>query len=231
MKTAIMVLNPRDIPYCMTALRSLGHPTCWVSYVPEPDAADIINRAIQDTDFDRYTIISDDCEPTREALELVLELHDQYPSYCATGYCNFDKELPWVNLCWNRLKPPPPYMDSYRFFTRKDVDDFPSDVISTSFTGLSFTTMTRDLWLRFPLKVTSWGGQMDYQLSYELQDAGVPVVARKGAFIQHHKDKFGVYPDASPEKQLLVGVRPPAVTWTNIEDGEYPGAVNQPRVA
>jgi hypothetical protein len=225
MKTAVMVLNPRDIPYCMDALRNLGHPTCFISYVPEPEAAERINHEIAATNFDRYTIISDDCEPTREALELVLGLHDQYPELCVTGYCNFDKELPWVNLCTNRLRPPPPFMDSYRFVRREEVDAEGTAVIQTSFTGLSFTTMTRELWLRFPLSVTRFGGQMDYQLSWELQSAGVSIVAPRGAFVHHHKDKFGVYPDASPEKQLYVGIREPAVTWINVpldSFGRYP---------
>lgn len=218
MSTAVMVLNPRDIPYCMTALRSLGYPTCWASYMPEPEAAQHVNNQIALTNYDRYTIISDDAEPTREALDLVLGLHDEYPEHCVTGYCNFDKVLPYVNLCWNKLKPPPPQMDSYRFMKRVEVEALPAKTVQTSFTGLSFTTMTRDLWLQFPLHCTSYGGQMDYQLSYELQTAKVPVIAHRDAFILHHKDKFGVYPDASPEKQLLIDVRPRAVTWTNVQE-------------
>lgn len=218
MSTAVMILNPRDIPYCMTALASLGYPTCWASYMREPEAAVKINEQIAETSYDRYTVISDDCEPTREALDMVLALHDQNPEKCATGYCNFDKYLPYVNLCWNKLRPPPPQMDSYRFLKRAEVVALEDEVLTTSFTGLSFTTMTRDLWLRFPLHCTSYGGQMDYQLSYELQEAQVPVIAHRDAFVLHHKDKFGVYPDASPEKKLLVDIRPPSVSWTNVEE-------------
>lgn len=220
MTTAVMVLNPRDIPYCMTALRGLGYPTFWASYMYEPAAAYRINEAIQNTDYDRYAIISDDCEPTREALDLVLDLHDQYPEHCVTGYCNFDKYLPYVNLCWNKLRPPPPQMDSYRFLKRDAVEALDSTVLDTTFTGLSFTTMTRDLWLRFPLHCTVSGGQMDYQLSYELAEARIPIIAHRDAFVLHHKDRFNVYPDASPEKQLLVGVREAGTSWTNVEEEE-----------
>jgi hypothetical protein len=220
LNTALMVLNPRDIPYCMEALRSLNVPTCWVSYVPEPKAADVVNEQIASTNFDRYVVISDDCQPEQDALDRVLKVHDENPEMCVTGYSNFDRELPWVNLCWNRLRPPPPFMQSYRFMSQAEVDrmiaENPTHAIETSFVGLSFTCMTRELWLRFPLRVTSFGGQMDYQLSYELQEAGVSKLAAPGAFVLHHKDKFGVYPDSSPEKQLLVGVRKPSVAWTNV---------------
>jgi hypothetical protein len=219
MSSALMVLNPRDIPYCMEALRGLEIPKCWVSYVPEIEAARLINIQIEMTDYDRYVIISDDCEPYQDALERVLALHDGHPDKCVTGYSNFDKYLPYVNLCWNRLHPPPPHMDSYRFLTRTEVDELDQEKpITTTFAGLSFTTMTRELWRRFPLRTTVWGGQMDYQLSYELAQADVPLLAAPGAFVRHHKDKFGVYPDASPEKQLLVGVRTPAVTWTGLPE-------------
>jgi hypothetical protein len=223
-----MVLNPRDIPYCMTALRGLDVPTCWASYINEPAAAMAINEQVAATDYDRYVVISDDCEPTQGALDRVLALHDKHPEKAVTGWSNFDTtrhqdgsytdKLPFVNLCWNRLRKPPPMPDSYRFMTRVEIEALPPGPISTTFAGLSFTCMTRELWLRFPLHCTSWGGQMDYQLSYDLQGAGVPIVAEPDGFVQHVKDTFGVYPDSSPEKQLLVGVREPAVTWTGVDE-------------
>lgn len=216
--TALMILNPRDIPYCMDALRALTIPKCWISYVPEIEAAVRINEQIAATHYDRYVIISDDCEPYQEALDLVLAWGDRGHDV-VTGYSNFDKFLPFVNLCWNRLHPPPPLMDSYKFLTRAEVDAMPLDKpIMTTFAGLSFTMMTRELWARFPMHTTAFGGQMDYQLSFELQQKRVPIIAAPGAFVKHHKDKFGVYPDASPEKQLLLGERPPAVTWTGVPE-------------
>jgi hypothetical protein len=218
MNSALMVLNPRDIPYCMAALRSLRVPTCWVSYWNEGAAAVHVNEQIEMSRFDRYTVISDDCEPKLEALASVLECHDDHPDKCVTGYSNFDKHLPFVNLCWNKLPPPPPHMDSYRFLTRAKAEEaLERGPVMTTFAGLSFTTMTRKLWLEFPLEVSQWGGQMDYILSYRLQQSRIPMVAAPGGFVFHHKDKFGVYPDASPEKQLFVGKREAVVTWTGLE--------------
>jgi hypothetical protein len=61
--------------------------------------------------------------------------------------------------------------------------------------------------------VTVYGGQMDYDLSYRLGVDGVPIVAPPDGFCRHLKEIANM-PDKNPEKRLLVGERPPAVTWT-----------------
>lgn len=215
--TALIILNPREIPYCMSALRALRVPKLWLSCMPEVQAAQQANRQIAQTSFDRYVMISDDCEPTQDALNRVLAVHDTGRYDVVTGYSNFDKYLPFVNLCTNALPPPPPTITSYgRFMTRLEVEEYDAP-FPTTFTGLSFTCMSRALWERFPIHCCETGGQMDYQLSWELQTLGIQIAVAPHAFVRHHKDKFGVYPDSSPEKQLLVGVRKPAMTWTDVE--------------
>lgn len=216
MRTAVAVLNPREIPDCMEALRALRVPKLWLSYMFEPQATAAFNREVQRTDFDRYVVIADDCRPTQEALDRVLALHDEGHA-CVTGYSNFDPFLPFVNLCYLPLPPPPPDYNSYAFYLREQVDQMGPGPIPTTFAGLSFTCMSRDMWLRFPLTCSAAGGQCDYVLSWELQKAKIPIVAAPGAFVWHVKDKFGVYPDASPEKRLLIGEREPAATWTDLE--------------
>lgn len=226
--TALIILNPRAIPYCISALEALDIPKVWLSYMVEVEAARQANKAIEATSFDRYVVISDDCEPTQEALDLVLALHDEgHP--VVTGYSNFDAhrdedgvytaKLPYVNLCAPRvLPPPPPTLEAYGLFMTRAQVDVMSDPILTAFAGLSFTLMSRDMWLKFPLHPTMTGGQMDYQLSWQLQEAHIPIVAAPGAFVWHCKDEFGIYPDRLPEKQLLIGQRPAAVTWTDLVD-------------
>lgn len=218
--TALVVLNPREIPECMTALRALRVPKCWVSYMYEPPAAKAINRAIEETSFDRYVVISDDTCPTQDALDRVLALHDRMPGACVTGYCNLDSSLPFVNLTWpwKQLAPPPPSVDSYALVMRSEIDNrLPHGAAFRSgFAGLALTCMSRELWLRFPLHHTSLGGQIDYQLSYELQQAGVEIHAPIGAFVQHVKEEWNKM-DKNPEKRLLVGERPSSVTWTDLE--------------
>lgn len=214
--TALVVLNPRDIPECMVALRALDLPTCWVSYMSEAAACGAINRAIARSSYDRYVLISDDTVPSREALDMVLAAHDQgFP--VATGYCNLDSELPFVNLCWNRLPDPPPTAASYGLLTSSEVDAYePGFPLTTSFTGLCLTTMSRDMWLRYRMEVTSFAAQSDYLLSWRLQRDEVPIVAPVGAFVRHVKERWNL-PDENPEKRLLIGERPQSVTWTNVE--------------
>lgn len=218
--TALLILNPRRIPECIEALEGLDVPKCWLSYMPEVKAAACANRAIQETSYARYVVISDDTVPTQDVLDVVLDLHDLHPEACVTGYCNLDSHLPFVNLTWAPLHPPPPTVGAYKFSTRREADEgrtpFCLDgVITSTFAGLSLTVMTREMWLRFPLRCTEYGGQMDYQLSWELQEAGLPIYAPVGAFVRHVKETWNEF-DKSPEKLLLVGARPPAVTWTDV---------------
>lgn len=219
MSEALIVLNPREIPECMDAIRALRIPRCFVSYMSEPLVATQVNRVIAESDYDRYVIVSDDTAPTQEALDMVLEQHDQDTDVCVTGYCNLDSHLPFVNLCVNQLPPPPPRVESYVMLTRDEVEK-PSrwssgvrgDFVVSTFAGLALTCMSRDMWLRFPLHPTAYGGQIDYQLSWELAQDGHEIVAPIGAFVHHVKETWNVG-DKAPEKQLLVGEREPAVTW------------------
>ena len=190
---------------------SLGVDVCWVSYMPEVEVAPAINKAIEDTDYDRYFVISDDAVPTRDAFAAILALHDQgHP--VVTGYGNLDSVQPLCGLTTNVLPPPPPGQFSYEFtpLTQALTRDEP---IVTTFAGLVLTGMSREMWLRYPLQVTVMGGQMDYDLSYRLQEDGIPIVAPPDGFMVHVKERANM-PDQNPEKRLLIGERPPAVTWT-----------------
>lgn len=208
---ALMVLNPREIPDCMDAIKGLGIPTFWASYMTEADAAAAINEAIAGSDFGRYVVLSDDTIPTREALDAVLALHaDGFPA--VTGWCNLDSVLPHVNLTRNELPPPPPAVTSYDLLTLDEARSY-EGLIPTTFVGLALTCLGRDLWLDHPLEVSALGGQMDYVLSHRLQEAGVPIVAPTDGFIWHVKETWNRR-DRAPEKRLLVGHRPAAVSWT-----------------
>lgn len=218
MNTALMILNPRRIPDCIAALEALPVAKCWISFMPEVDAAEAINEAIAFTPaFDRYVVISDDTVPTPEALAAVLELHDTHPDHCVTGYCQLADDTPLTNLTTNVLPPPPPQIASYAFMTQDEVDRYGTNTIVTTFAGLAFTCMSRELWLEYPLKVSSYGGQMDYVLSYNLAQAGVEIVSRGDTYVKHVKERWNQF-DEAPEKQLLIGKHPVAVTWTDVPD-------------
>jgi hypothetical protein len=210
---ALLVLNPRHIPECIEAIQSLGIPTCWLSYMTERQAAEAANQQIADTDYDRYLVLSDDTVPTRQALDRVLATADQgHP--VVTGYCNLDEadNRHLVNLCTDPLPPPPPDPESYSMMSRAVVDR-KRKPFRTTFAGLALTLLTRDMWTRYPLEISPNGGQVDYMLSYNLAQAGVPIVATPKAFVRHVKEHWNLN-DEHPDKQLLVGQRPGAIIWT-----------------
>lgn len=220
MNPALLILNPREIPECIEALNALDIPKCWISYMNEPEAARAANRAIRDTAFSHYVLISDDAVPTQEALDLVLDQASYYP--VVTGYCNLDQSeyRGIVNLTTNLLPPPPPTQGSYHFKTRLQVEAHRATVIPTTFAGLAFTCAHRRLWDRFPLQTDpTYGGQMDYNLSYRLAQKGIPIVAAVGAYVEHVKERWDEQ-DQNPQKRLLIGERSAEVRWDHVPYAE-----------
>jgi hypothetical protein len=193
---ALLVLNPRQIPVCIEAIRALDVPTCWLSYMTEPQAAQAANDQIAATRYDRYLFLSAD---------------QGHP--VVTGYCNLDENdnRHLVNLCTNELPPPPPLPESYEMVERK-VADRKRKPFDTTFAGLALTLATRGVLLNHPLEISPNGGQLDYMLSYNLAQAGIPMKAAPKAFVRHVKEHWCLN-DENPEKQLLIGQRPPTVRW------------------
>jgi hypothetical protein len=216
MTAALIVLNPRAIPDCIQAIRALDIPTCWISYMPEPKAAEAVNHVIRLNQYDRYVLLSDDTLPTQRALDLVLDA-DAPGTPVVTGYCNLDQtdNRDIVNLTTNRLPPPPPEEASYQLMTRQQAEAN-GPLIPTTFAGLALTCMSRELWMTHPLEVSAYNGQMDYMLSYNLWQSGVPIAAANGAYVEHVKERWN-HPDENPDKKLLVGERAPIVRWTSVE--------------
>jgi hypothetical protein len=218
MNPALLVLNPRHINECVQAIKALDIPTCWISYMREPAAADAINSVIAaTTDYTHYTILSDDTTPTQAALDAVLTIARNCPDP-VTGYCNLDEGdyADIVNLTTNRLPPPPSRTQSYQFLTRQQVDTHPARALPTTFAGLALTTLPRELALRYPLRTDpTTGGQMDYDLSYRLAQDSIPIWAARDGYVHHVKERWS-HGDQIPRKRLLIGERNPAVTWTNV---------------
>lgn len=208
--TALIVLNPRQISECIEAIEALDIDICWIQNMSEYRAAQAVNQAIANSKYDRYVILSDDCVPTQAALDRVLYWHDT-GSPVVTGFCNLDRKSPFCNLSYKKLGPPPPNVRSYEFMETQYVMGRTGPV-ATKFAGLALTCMSRNMWFRFPLAITSKGGQMDYQLSWRLQQAGYPIVAPPDAFIYHVKEVWNKL-DRAHEKRLLIGEEPAGVKW------------------
>lgn len=212
MSEALLVLNPRDIPECMAALKSLTIDTCWFSYMTEAHLAPHLNAMIAQTNYDRYVVVSDDTSPTHAALDKVLEIHSAV-GCCVTGYSNLDSTNRHVNLSRKPLHAPPPTIEAYDFLTPEDVNAYGDHVLPSAFAGFSLTCMSRFEWLKYAYEVSAFGAQTDYMLSWRLQGAGVPIVSHRDAYVKHVKETWNTA-DRAKEKLLLVGALPPAINWT-----------------
>jgi hypothetical protein len=224
----LVILNPRNIPECMSAFAALHIDKAYVSNYTEAAIAqhawaDLLNRAPW---ADPLIVVSDDTIVTQRAVSTVVALAATWPGLCVTGWCPLATGHDLCNLSDNRLPPGPPQADCYKFLRCDDARAERRDLISTSFTGMALTTMSRDLWQRFPFGVygAEHGGPgfaSDYHLSYRLQQAGVPIISHRDAEIDHVKAQWNES-DRTPGRELLIGRAAPQIGVVR----PFPGCTN-----
>ena len=184
MKPLLIIMNPRRIPQCMTALEALKIDKVWLKNWTERQLVDVIADVVASTDHDVIGLVSDDTIPKQRALDAVLRSFE--PSAVYTGFCNMEENTPEVNLSASPLIVKDiASVDCYDFPTRKEVE-LSGGLYRSWFTGFAFTFMSREMWQRFPFDcIGDPGYQSDYRLSVRLQEAGVPIWAAPGGFIKH----------------------------------------------
>jgi hypothetical protein len=213
----LIVMNPRDIGACITAIEDLPIAKLWLERYTEHEISSILPDLIDECDYDPIGIISDDGIPTREALSLVLQHYK--PGEVITGYCNLDETSELVNLS---IKPlilkPEATMDCYTMPTREHIETHPDARIRTWFGGHCLTFMSRELWQQYPFIALGGGRgmQSDYYLCHRLQQDDISIYAARGAFVQHIKTRVNQSDDA-PGRQLLIGVEPSLTRWEPCE--------------
>ena len=209
----LIIMNPRRIPECMSALESLPISKLWIERYTEHQITDLLSGLINECDYDPIGIISDDSLPTAEALRLVLEHY--VDGEVVTAYCNVDQQSSIVNLSTEPLKVQDmATLDCYTMPTREDVEASPTEKVRTWFAGHTLTFMSRDLWVKYPF-VSIGGGngsQSDYSMSCRLQLDDVPIWAVRGAFVQHLKAVVDVV-EQDGIRRLLIGVEEPGIRW------------------
>ncbi len=103
--------------------------------------------------------------------------------------------------------------------TREEVEGSKEKWVKSEFAGACLTGYSVDLWRRFPFRPNilhkgSRGNASDWNFCIRTQDAGVPIIAPRGAFVHHLKgDWEPLLNNRKSEGRLLVGVRPPRVRW------------------
>lgn len=211
----LMVLNPRRIPECVASIEALDVDRCWFRNLSEWDVAGPFAETVDATSYRFYLVVSDDGIVTDAAVELVVALlEDGHPA--VTGYCNLDEGSRFANLTKQPLTGDVPGEGSYGpLYTVDEADGWPEPAVPTGFMGMSVTGMGRDLWREFPF--AAFGGPWpspsfasDFHLSSRLRDAGVPMVAARGAFTEHVKVRVNERDD-TPGREIRVGFDPAEV--------------------
>lgn len=222
-KPLLLVMNPRRIARCITAIESLPIDKVWMTAMWEKELEPVIDKIVDDVIAgpDGYThliLLSDDTVPTPKSLALVLAaLEEGHP--VVTGYCNLDSKVPHVNLTKSPFKHvDQSYGNDYDWFTRDEVEAWPDPIVPTCFGGACLTAMSRELWKQFPFRCnTHPGAEMgycsDWNLCVRLQAAGIPIVAPRGAFVHHVKEDWTSMVINDPEKRLLNGLIPSEVRY------------------
>jgi hypothetical protein len=203
-KDLLLVMNPRRIEECIAACRELRIDKLWIRNMSELEIDQRWGEVMALAEgYDRLLIFSDDAVVRQPALDAVLELLDEgHP--VVTGYGNLDMTDFRVNLNKARLLDQG-YVDAYDFYTLGEVWSYPDKAVPTTLVGFALTGMAYDLWERFPFQAHQGS---DWSLSRRLTDAGIPMVAARGGFIWHVKEKWNRNWDEDPRKKLLVGVEP-----------------------
>lgn len=202
MKPLLVVLNPRHIDACIDAFRALDIDKAWMTGYTERELVEPMADLIERTDYTHYVACSDDVIPTQDAVNDVVELATMAP--VATGWCNLDGVETRVNLCKTPLLGDTPSLGSYDFYNWMDVLGYPTPIVPTSFTGMSLTAMSRELWQRFPFDCFGdVGAASDFHLSQRLHRAGIPIVAAKRGFVYHVKDNWPSADIVDPKKALI----------------------------
>jgi hypothetical protein len=204
-------MNPRQIPEAITTIRRLPVDKAWLSNYTETELEAVVRDVVNTTSYDRYSIISDDTIPTIAAFHEVLCIHDQHSNAVACGWVNID-----ASCGLSTYQPTPfsadvnwPRRDAYNF-TPLATAHAMHNTQRTYFHAMTFATMSRDHWLRFPFGTYS-GSASDLHQCVRLQEAGVPIYTSAAAYVYHAKEVRDRV-DTAPQKRLLIGEREACVT-------------------
>ena len=203
MKPVLMIMHAREIPECIDAFRLLkGIDKAWFRAHTEMQLERATSKYVRETDYTHYIIASDDLIPTQVGLDAVLkgiENHDIFTGFSnmhpgshrvnlmLNGYSLGYRAAFWMYHAGSRLRPVKAGVTSVKtlFFPR--MSDVPKGEFQTWFVGFSFTSMSRDMWLRFPFfsvhDRTGWGS--DAIMSQRLDSNSVPAYSSSDAFFYH----------------------------------------------
>lgn len=214
-----MVMNPRAIDECLRSISGLEVDKAWLIGYTEAELVEAVPEVIARTQYDRYVMVSDDVVVTPGALAAVVEaagagyleqFGDGRPPRpvdpVVTGWTNLDMTDRGLRMTSVTSAPFTAYestADQYKWTPMSDVVTGPP-LRETWFAGMCLTSMSREQWLRFPFGTYHGQGfSSDFDLSWRLQQAGVPVYAVRDAGVFHVKECTSPWRlDEEPRKAL-----------------------------
>lgn len=207
----LAIMNPRQIPECISAFKRLDVRKAWLQNYTEWQLVEVIASIVRDEaiHFSHLCLVADDCIVTQQALDAVLRFSRQGDPV-VTGYCRLDSTHPDVNITRRPLMGETPTVGAYDFYSFLEVEDWPGETLPTGFVGFALTCMSREMWREFPFGCFGTGSRgysSDFHLSRRLRDAGVPMVAARDGYVTHIKEQWNKL-DRGEGRQLLVGVEP-----------------------
>jgi hypothetical protein len=207
MRPLLVVLNPRRIRSCLAAIDALDIPKVYLIGYTEADLQTAFPDAVKEAWARRYdplVVISDDTQPTQQALDAVLRFAPTWP--VVTGYCNLAADDPRVNLTDRPFTNLRPGADDYPLIQR------PTEPLTRSwFAGWCLTVVPTELFMLCGFGTID-GCKSDLVFSLRMQRSYVPIVAPRDGFVYHVKERWN-QPDQAPEKRILVGETAAEVRW------------------
>lgn len=205
MKPLLCVMNARRIPRVIDSLEALDCDLAWMTGYTDAELGPVHQQIVEQTDYDAYLVVSDDCVVSQAALDAVVKLLEEGRP-AATGWCKLHTRSEFANLCRAPLRGTDPKPSAYPFYRADAVRRFRDSVVPTHFMGFALTGMPRELWRRFPYGAyterRASGYSSDFHLCVRLRDAGVPMVAAREGYVDHLKLAVRRKP---PDHRLLVG--------------------------
>jgi GT2 family glycosyltransferase len=210
----LAIMNPRQIPECISAFKKLDVRKAWLQNYTEWQLVEVIASLVRDETihFSHLCLVADDCIVTQQALDAVLKFARQGDPV-VTGYCRLDSTHPDVNITRRPLMGETPTVGAYDFYSFLEVEEWPGETVPTGFVGFALTCMSREMWREFPFGcfgAAPRGYSSDFHLSRRLRDSGVPMVAARDGYVTHVKEQWNVL-DKGEGRQLLVGLEPASV--------------------
>ncbi len=226
MTSCLMVMHPREIKEVMNSIDQFDMPKVWFRGYNSLEIGPVMNKFVEETNYDNYIITSDDLILFPEAMRIIVDFPVEYP--VVSGYCNMFVGSEHVGLCSKPLTMVNgicPQESDYELMTQEEVDNMPTDIFETYFLGYSLTRLSRELWIKYPFKkyiIRSGrnftgnlkGVSSDHHISMRLIQAGIKMYTHKQAFVYHLKPAQANSRHGSTLRtNWLVGKETPSVIW------------------